>query len=354
VTRRLYDAVALGLTAYARSSFRVRALGERFGLEPGGLVVSSHRSDADVPVLVSILYAHAYGRLRLRGPELHFAVRDDLFLRGFFGGYPAGLPRPARRLLYPISIGGVLERRLPCHPIRSASRLRLGELLADHVDAPVEELLPDELLRPFHERGLRAHARGRDALSGLYADLLWRVAEPGDLAGPLAEESWRRRAAAALADFRTLCEVVRGGGTLLIFPEGRPSPDGELGPVQPGLAALVRRARPRSIRPLALAYDPLVAGRPLAYVGVGAPVAATDDEDAVLELLRRTTPLTAGQLVASGGGELEVAAALAEGRPVAPELLEASTRRLRIAEARAAANGRDLGRLAREYRSAHA
>jgi 1-acyl-sn-glycerol-3-phosphate acyltransferase len=354
VTRRLYDAGALGLAGYARTRFRVRPLGARFALDPGGLVVSSHRSDADVPVLVSVLYRHAYGRFRLRGRELHFAVRDDLFLRGFFGGYPPGLPQWARRLLYPVAVGGILEQRLPCHPIRSATRLRLVELFAEHQEAPVAELLSDDLLRPFRERGLQREAQGRDALRGRYADLLWRVVEPAELTGPLAEESWRRRAAAALADFRALCEVIRTGGTLLVFPEGRPSPDGELGPVQPGLAALVRRARPRSLQPLALAYDPLVRGRPLAYVGIGEPREPTDDEEAVLELLRRTTPLTAGQLVASRGGDAEVEAALAEGRPVAPELRDPAARAARLAEARAAAAGRDLGRLAREFRSAHA
>jgi len=354
MTRRLYDAVALGLSAYANGGFRVHALGDRFRLEPGGLLVSSHRSDADVPVLVSVLYRQAYGRVRRRGPELHFAVRDDLFVRGFFGGYPPGLPQWARRLLFPLAVGGVLERRLPCHPIRSATRMRIAELFAEHGDEPVDELLPEELLHPFHERGLRRRAHARDALRGRYADLLWRVLEPTETVGPLAEESWRRRAAAALADFRRLCDLVRSGETLLLFPEGRPSPDGELGPVQPGLAALVRRARPSSLRPLALAYDPLVSGRPHAYVGVGAPVEPCEDEDAVLDLLRRTTPLTPGQLVASGAGEGEIDAAVAEGRLVAPELLDPKTRAARLAEARAVAAGHDLHRLAREYRSAHA
>jgi 1-acyl-sn-glycerol-3-phosphate acyltransferase len=355
VTRRLYDAVALGLGAYARSSFRIRRLGAPFELDPGGLLVSSHRSDADVPVLVSIMYPEAYGRLRRRGPELHFAVRDDLFVHGFFGGYPAGLPRWARRLLYPIGIGGVLAERLPCHPLRSATRMRLAELFAEHPDAPLAELLPEELARGFHDRGLPRAARARDALHGRYAELLWLVVGPDELSGEAAQESWRRRAAAAVADFRTLCELVRDGGTLLLFPEGRPSPDGGLGPMQPGLAALVRRAKPRSLRPLAPAYDPLVPGRrPLAYVGVGEPGEPVADEEAVLALLRRTTPLTAGQLVASGGGEHEIEAALAEGRPVAPELLDPERRRARLAEARAAAAGRDLRRLAREYRSAHA
>lgn len=353
---RAYDAVALGLGAYARSRFRLRVLGEPFVLDPGAIVVASHRSDDDVPVLIGALYRAAHGRLR-RNPPIHFAVRDDLFLPGFFAGYPCGLPLWARRLAFPIGIGDVLRERLPCHPIRSADRMRLAELLREHPDAPVAELLPDELLAPFLERGLAAGARASDVLRGRYADLLWRVAAVDELPGELAAESWRRRAAAATADFRELVELVRRGEPLLLFPEGRPSPDGSLGPVQRGLGALVRRGRPRGIRPLAIAYDPLTRGRPYACIGVGPLVPPDLDPGQVLALLRRTTPLTAGQLVAAGGADRadeEVEAALAEGRPVVPELLEPGRRRARLAEAREAAAGAPLERLGREYRSARA
>jgi 1-acyl-sn-glycerol-3-phosphate acyltransferase len=352
VTRRLYDAVALSLGAYARSRFRVCPLGDRFRLEPHGLVVCTHRSDADVPVLISVLYPHAHGRLRLRGRELQFAVRDDLFLRGFFAGYAPGLPPLVRRLLFPLGVGGILRRRLPCHPLRSATRMRLVELLREHRETPLCELVPEQML----PQRLDSDARARKVLRGRNAEWLWQVVDEAELTGMQAEESWRRRRAAALADFRELVALVRNGGTLLLFPEGRPSPDGALGPVQPGIAALVRRAKPASMQPIALAYDPLVrTGRPFVYVGIGEPVEPTTDDAEVLALLRRTTPLTAGQLVATGSAqqaEREVEAALAAGRPVAPELLDPERRRVRIEEARSAAAGRDLGRLALEYRSA--
>lgn len=353
MTPAVYDLVALGLSAYARGSFRIERVGARFALDPGGLVVSSHRSDADVPVIVSAIYRHAHGLVR-KGRQLHFAVRDDLYLPGFFGGYPPGLSHAARRLLFPLGIGRILRSVLPCcHPIRSARRMRLVELLREHPDAPLDELLPDELARPFHERGLARGARAGDAVRGRYAGLLWQPVSDDELTGPLAEESWRRRAAAATADFRELAELLRAGETLLLFPEGRPSPDGGLGPLQRGVAALVRRGKPQTLRAIAPAYDPLVSrGRPLAYLGIGEPGAPLADDAEVLALLRRTTPLTAGQLVATGGGEEAIEAALAEGRPVAPDLLDPERRRRRLAEARAAAAGRDLDRLALEFRSA--
>jgi 1-acyl-sn-glycerol-3-phosphate acyltransferase len=353
---RFYDLVALGLAAYAYAGFRVRPTGAPMELDAGGLLVSSHRSDVDVPLFVATVYRGAHGLWRRNRP-IHFAVRDDLFLPGFFAGYPPGVPAAARRALLPVGIGRVLHEWLPCHPIRSATQMRVVELLRDHRDARLEELLPDELLRGFRERGLRPGSRAADALDGRYARLLWRVAGDDELRGPLAEESWRRRAAAATADFRELVELVRGGGTLVIYPEGRPSPDGDLGPMQRGIAALIRRARPGTLRPLAPAYDPLTAGRPYAYMGIGEPVPPPPDDAAVLALLRRTTPLTAGQLVAAGAAERadsEIEAALAEGRPVAPELLDRSRRPARLDEARRAAGKAPLERLVREYRSARA
>jgi len=365
----IYEAVALGLAGYARAAFRVRAVGERHPLEPGTLIVSSHRSDADVPLFVAGFYRNAHGLFRRNG-RIHFAVRDDLFLPGFFAGYPPRLPLAARRMLFPLGIGGVFGRAVPCLPIRSAKRMRLVELLAEHVEAPLAELLPPSFREPFVERaadlGRPEPQRAGDVLGGSYADLLWHVADDTDLTGAPAAESWRRRGTAAAGDFRGLVNVVRGGGYLLIFPEGRPSPDGSIGPLMRGVAALVRRAAPRSVLPLAPAYDPLGPGRPRAFLGLGTPAAApvADADAEVLRLLRRTTPLTVGQVAASFGGEpaslerrldAEVRAARAEGRPFEPELEQAAYRRKRLAEAVAAAAHTAptvVERLAREYESA--
>jgi 1-acyl-sn-glycerol-3-phosphate acyltransferase len=365
----IYEAVALGLATYARTAFRVRALGRPYPLEPGTLIVSSHRSDADVPLFVAGFYRHAHGRLRRNG-RVHFAVRDDLFIPGFFAGYPPRLPLAARRLLFPIGIGGVFGRAVPCLPIRSAKRMRLVELLEDHREEPLDELLPPALREPFvlraAELGQPEPQRASDVLQGSYADLLWHVVDDVDVTGASAEESWRRRGAAAAGDFRRLVDVVRGGGYLLLFPEGRPSPDGTLGPLMRGVAALVRRAAPRAVLPLAPAYDPLGPGRPRAFLGLGIPTPppTTDVDDQVLALLRRTTPLTVGQVVASYAGEpgsldarlaAEVRTARAEGRPFEPELEGEAYRRQRLGEAVSAAAAADeavLERLAREYASA--
>lgn len=362
---RFYDLVALGLRAYVLSRFRVRILGEPFALRHPSLVVSSHRSDDDVPLLVASLYRAAHGPLR-HGPAVHFVVRDDLFEPGFFAGYPRGVARPLRRLLWPVGIGPVLRRHLPCHPAAWPGAARLVQLLRAHPDVPLRELLPASLLEPLLLRGetLRRPPRlARDVLDGDFADLLWPVVERAETDTPAAEEWWNRRRLHAARDFRELCAVLRGGRSLFICPEGRPSPDGEIGPLMGGVAGLARRGEPLTLVPVAPAYDPLCAGRTRAYVGVGAPVGPELGVEETLALLRRTTPLTVGSsfaaAVADGaepGRRLaeDVEAARQEGRPYEPELADGAVRSERLAEARRAAARHDLTRLACEYRSARA
>jgi 1-acyl-sn-glycerol-3-phosphate acyltransferase len=369
----LYDAVGYGMWAYSNAAFRVDVLGPRpFPLEPGTLLVATHRRETDVPIICPPLFL-ATGGHRNRTNRLHFAARDDMFLPGFFAGFPPALRPRVRRALYPLAVA----RWLPLvnvFPIRSASVARLGEVLAARPGEPLAELLPAEGAAAFHAR---ASAAGRqvpvlamEVLRGEYADLLWRPVSPGAGVRDGLDDFWSRRAARAAGDFRTLVELVRARRTLIVFPEGRPSPDGELGPIRPGIGALVRRGKPTAVRPLALAYDPLVRGRTRVHYVLGNPVdaPAQDAEGALLALLKRTMPLTCGQVVAAaleGGAEADppaleqrlegaVAAAKAEGRPVERDLATEKGRRQRLAEALAAAptHAADLPVLAREYASA--
>ncbi|HZD86953.1 MAG TPA: hypothetical protein VE088_02995, partial [Gaiellaceae bacterium] len=192
---RFYDLVALALGRYVRARFRVRVLGAPLELRHPSLVVSSHRSDDDVPLLVAALYRAAHGPLR-RGPAVHFVVRDDLFEPGFFAGYPRGVPRRLRRLLWPVGVGPVLRRHLPCHPAAWPNAARLVQLLRAHPDVPLEELLSMPLLDPLQTRGDvlgRLPRLARDVLDGDFADLLWPVVERAELNETVADEWWSRR-----------------------------------------------------------------------------------------------------------------------------------------------------------------
>jgi 1-acyl-sn-glycerol-3-phosphate acyltransferase len=353
----LWHAVGLGMQPYARLAFRVETHGGAgFHFDPGLLVVVTHRAETDPPILIAELYRQARVWLD-RGQRLHFAARDDMFERGFFAGFPVGLPAAARRLLYPVGIGRYLPM-VRVHPIGSAKRMKLAQALR-RVDPRTP--LPAVVAERFGPSRPRTAA---DALSGEFAVPLWQDVDRESFPVP---EAWAYRAAEARAQFQTLVELMRAGEPLVLFPEGRPSPDGAVGPLQPGVRLLVRRGGPARISPWAITYDPLVRGRTKAVVSLRPQVAPDLDhaEPQVLSELKLAMPVTCASVVAHAlRSGLDPAAALgaaveaapAEGRHVEQALATEAGRRSRLAECleaiRLKAGDGLLERLAREYESA--
>ena len=337
------------MTGYVRANFRVRTFGlDRLALEPSTIIAPNHRSDNDVPLVITAL-APRWSRAVQQGmPWPTFAADDHAFFPGFLAGYPEGIPLGLRRALWPVRVGGVLERHLQCVPVRRPAQMRLVELLRYDPDQPLDGQLPAEVHRALEQRALRAGrpvpSRGGQALNGRYADILWTKLDRDHTPG--VDEMWRLHLRHAVADFRRLIATVRDGGLVMIFPEGELRTDGELGPLAPGLASLARRGRARQVQPIAISYDPLTAGRPRAYVAVGAPIdpAAGELTGRVAEALRRTIPLTAGQIAATvlcGPGTASasalasaaqdwVARAQSDGRPAEPALLRTRRERDRL------------------------
>jgi 1-acyl-sn-glycerol-3-phosphate acyltransferase len=353
----LWHAVGLGMQPYARAAFRIETHGAAgFRFDPGLLIVATHRAESDPPILIAELYRSAKVWLD-RGQRLHFAARDDMFERGFFAGFPTRLPAAARRLLYPIEIGRYLPM-VRVHPIGSAKRMKLAQALR-RVDPRTP--LPAIVAERFGTGRPRTAA---DALSGEFAGPLWQDVDAESFPVP---EAWAYRTAEARTQFQTLVELMRAGEPLVLFPEGKPSPDGAVGPLQPGVRLLVRRGGPLRISPWAITYDPLVRGRPRAVVSLR-PQVAPDLEHAeaqVLSELKLAMPVTCASVVAhalrSGADpavalDTAVEAASAEGRHVERALATREGRRLRLAECldaiRRKASPRLLERLTREYESA--
>jgi 1-acyl-sn-glycerol-3-phosphate acyltransferase len=363
---RLYDAVGLGMWAYSNAAFRVVIIGpRRFRLGGGTLIVVTHRRETDVPLICPPIYFG--GRhWRYTDERMAFAARDDMFVPGFFAGFPNDLPPKARRLLFGLDVSRYLLG-IGVYPISSATVARVGEILRAAPEARLSDALPTSLADALRVRsdelGLPPLERARDALRGEYADLLWRAATREEVSGP--DGFWDRRATQAAADFRRLVEAGRRQ-PLVLFPEGRPSPDGEIGPLRRGLAALVRRVQADWLFPVSIAYDPLVPGRTRAVLTIGPLTAAPADgvEESVLALMRARMALTAGQYVAHEletgrepsrtGLDEAVATAQAEDRPVDPELLDGERRGLRLEQALAEARRQpgELPFLAREYATA--
>src|SRR5829696_5496523 len=114
--------------AYSHASFRIETLGpRRFRLEPATMIVVTHRRETDVPVIGPVLYFG--GRLwRNAGERMAFAARDDMFVRGFFAGFPEGLSPSVRRLLYRVGVGPGLPL-VHVHPIGSARLVLIKQVL---------------------------------------------------------------------------------------------------------------------------------------------------------------------------------------------------------------------------------
>jgi 1-acyl-sn-glycerol-3-phosphate acyltransferase len=364
------------MMSYGKGVFRRRVFGlARLALEPGTIVAPSHRSDHDVPVLMSVLYPHCAAAVARGVPWPTFAVRDDLFMPGFLSAYLPHVPATVRRLLWPISFAGPLEHHLQCVPVREPTEMLLVELVRSAPWLPLDGQLPDSLTTALRERAARL---GRpeprlaaDVIDGGFADLLWTTLSRDELPG--AEELWRERLGQAVRDFRRLIASLREGGVVVIFPEGDLSQDGEIGELRGGLRSLARRGCGRRVQPIAIAYDPLTRGRTRAYVSIAAPIetSAGGLQQAVSAALKAATPLTVGQiashlLVTEGPGSpraLMAAAqswltrAYADRRPIDPELARPGRGRV-LADAyrRAARRGAedpDIRRLARELESAH-
>jgi 1-acyl-sn-glycerol-3-phosphate acyltransferase len=365
--------------AQTRATFRVSVLGGRnLRIAPGTLVVATHRTDDDVPIFCGALFSRWLWRF---GRQPHYAARDDLFERGALVGMAPRLPQPISRLLWRVSPEAGL-RRVKVHPLRIEAPCVVQVLRAADPSTSLEDLLPavavDALRARADALGVGSVRSAGDAMRRELADVLWRPLPPDDADPPHLRQFRAARSRAGATDLRHLMGFLGAGEPLLLFPEGGLSVDGSIGPLRPGAAMLVRRAQPRSVIPVALAYDTLVTGRRRVVLSVGPAVGIEpghEDRD-ILGALRRGMPLTCGQVVArevlrrDGSGlpqreELEravideVRRARRERRPVDPDLARPASRQRRIADALAALaalaavpGDQTVRRLAREYDSA--
>ena len=356
----LYELVGLGMAAYAGLVHRAVLLGrERLRLEPGVVLVCTHLSDADVPVLAGALYR---GAELWRDPAVtrpSFAVRNDLLIPGYLAGYPRGMPLALRRVLWRLGIGPVMRQWVRCLPVRFADRMRLVEALRRLPDVDLAASLPPERVDALGRRAAQvrrpAPRLARDVLAADYADLLWQDVGPDEADGPEFEELWKERLAASALDLRALIRHVRAGGALVLFPHGEVSTDGAIGPLDERTARFLRSARATAVQPVAIAHDPLTRRRPRTFVGVGEalePPARRGGDRELVRALRRALPLACGQVVAyaivaerlpaerdaaTTAVERAVERARREGRPIEPALETGATLRARVGEAVAAA-----------------
>lgn len=370
----LYGAVAVGMSLYTSGCFRAELVGEHdISRAPGTIFAATHRSDNDVPLLCATLSRHT-GSWRPSGLRPAFVTRHDLFLPGFLAAYPTWMPEVGRRLLFSLSLDKVLSGPLACWPVRPPNRARLVEVLTADPGRPLERLLPAPLMEELRSRaaacGLPLPERAGEAVRAEYARFLWTLVGPGDLVeSPELSSLWKARFASSVADLRRFSDHLRQGGNLLIFPEGFPSADGGIGPLLRGVRSLAHSGR-GPVQAICLTYDPLGNRRPRVVLACG-PLLDPDvfSTELLLDTMRRTMPLTAGQVVAwhfvSSGAAPALGALLGTvqhdedcGRPLEKALADPARRRRRLGHALGAAvrlgpNDHRLLRLAHTFRAAH-
>ena len=311
--------------AVTRTRFDVQVLGDPIPqVARGQLWVATHRAETDVPLIGGLLMVR--GGMWRRGitPRAHFAARDDLFEAGVVS-VGLHLPAPLARMAWPLSPGPWLPR-VRAHPIRRPTGLKLSQAL-DGLEAtlPLDDVLTRDAIERFAQRpaaiGRRPPETVGQARDAAFAQQLWRDVTIADLDTPIGRGVWRAHVARAAGDVRRLIDLVRRGEPMVLFPEGRVSPAGGIGPVGDVLDLIVRRGAPTAVLPVGIAYDPLRRGRATVAISVGPPIATSEGPIGPLALdrLRLATPITVGQVVAR---ELIAVAASANTTLATPHLLE--------------------------------
>lgn len=340
----LYALVGAGMWASSRARFDLEIVAGAFPpVEGGQLWVSTHRAETDVPILGGLMYVHG-GMWRPGAARAHFAARDDLFEPGVVA---AGLrlPPTLARVVWPLTPGRWLPR-VRAHPVRRPTGAKLGQLIRDLPDElPLDDILGPRLTALVLDQGgfRRPAPRSVGDIRGpSFARLLWEDVDGDDLT-EAGQVIWRRHVARVAGDLRRIARVVRDGHPMVLFPEGRVSPDGAIGPVGDILVTLARVGRAAAIVPVAVAYDPLRPGRTAVAVAVGPafpPVGADLAGDTLIRL-RRLTPVTCGQVLAR-----ELGRAADDGRDLLEEWR--LRRALDIAAGREGAEGRPVSRMLRD------
>ena len=293
----LYDAVARGMWTYSHAAFPRSRSGRGASLEPGTLIAlrtgARPMSRSSGPSLY-----FAMGGRRNTGDRMHFAARDDMFLPGFFAGFPTA----CRRLSGGFSTGRRRPLASACQglpdPERADSAAR--EVLAAHADRPLDDLLPEEDAAAFAgaRRRRASPDAGRRCLRGEYADLLWprgrarRPRRPRRVLEREAAQAARRlphprRALAAKATSSSSSRRVARRSTAR---SGRSAPASARSSAAGGRAGSV---------PLGIGYDPLVRAAPASLAHVPPVPPPKDDVEGALLALMRLRAAHRGQFVAS-------------------------------------------------------
>ncbi|HXF81145.1 MAG TPA: hypothetical protein VNN19_00095 [bacterium] len=290
----LYRALAVLFYAAPRLLYEIHVVGAaRRTFPPGTLIVTNHKRDLDSVILPATLYR---GQRPTRRP-LHFAAREDMFLRGFLARYDV-VPTWLRRwVLYRMELAGVLAA-LRVHPVRRFPERTMEEALREALALWGDRRLDELLVEGAYPPGAGA-LRISEALAWERRSWWQGTASLAAFHPPLREALAARQRAVVAQQIEELAGVLQAGGVLYFAPEGVISPDGSFQPFRAGLKLLLERVPRAAVAPVCIVYDFMRPGRLRVFIRLGALLRGAEpplDAEAVRRSVAILHTMTASQL----------------------------------------------------------
>ena len=262
-----------------------------------------HRRDLDPMVEIPIVLGHR--GWRALASDVRFAMRSDAFSRGFLAQIVMQ-PRWFARFVRVIPLEAIL-RGLGVFPLENVSirpaEVWIRDAIAIAGDIDVEDALTPAFLRQVMERNDEGNGpvdraeRGQVKGQRLSDLLSWRYQQPLQdwqsvdiFLEPLRGQMKRFVLAKMRQELVNIAKHVQRGGSLWGAPEGRLSPDGNVGTVTAAAHRFVHDCPPTlCIVPISISYDFMTNRRTRIFVDVApiiehAPVLA---QSALDQQLRR-------------------------------------------------------------------
>ncbi|MBN9390687.1 MAG: hypothetical protein J0I20_21840 [Chloroflexi bacterium] len=257
------DTVVLRMKWCSDLVYRVEVRGNKeFTHKPSTIIALGHKRDTDIPVVIPYLYH--FQKPKRQGKklrDLYIAARDDVFEQGFLTIY-----LPMLDFFRPVfsrtrAVGRWFQLLQAC-PVKLPDEQTANQLLNEtlRIEGNLDALeVVDETWRAKllgDEMAQRPGLTLKDLVLKGDLKVLAQYATPRMFREPLANRIRQRHHATMHEQLHYLIRVLEKGGSLLVLPEGRVSPDGRFSKMRAAVIRLIQQARVETnLLPVNLTYD---------------------------------------------------------------------------------------------------